>query len=309
MRRLKIGISFGRPDSIQPDHLGRADYHGDCVNSAARFMEGAAQGGMIVCERDVAMRAAEAWSSMQSSSEAEQTTETTLQVSRSWSASQSAHSSHEQQQTPRDGQLQQDLSPSPASAVLSSPPDEVKLKAPAFSRASPCSEPLYLLQPPLPAVACSPKPALRDGNGSGNLQNLGSIHVFWLGMFRFKGITHTKSMVHVLQDKLAPRAAKFTAKSLNPIMATLVSQQQPEGPSKSTYLVPLPDIDAELASSPQDQGARLTSVRFETEYSQQDSDRLMKMSDQSWKGNMSSVHSQEIAPSPSPRVEALMRFQ
>eukprot|EP00983_Pelagomonas_calceolata_P107751 1159381-Pelagomonas_calceolata.AAC.20 len=199
-------------------------------------MEGAAQGGMIVCERDVAMRAAEAWSSMQSSSEAEQTTETTLQVSRSWSASQSAHSSHEaqqlksfhvgacqdscncvyssasssvnnlctghsicscfhmrikactstrahiqthtliwscanclwipccpvqQQQTPRDGQLQQDLSPSPASAVLSSPPDEVKLKAPAFSRASPCSEPLYLLQPPLPAVACSPKPALR----------------------------------------------------------------------------------------------------------------------------------------------------
>eukprot|EP00967_Tisochrysis_lutea_P016433 scaffold18517_cov17-Tisochrysis_lutea.AAC.1 len=31
---LKIGISFGRPDSIQPDHLGRADYHGDCVNSS-----------------------------------------------------------------------------------------------------------------------------------------------------------------------------------------------------------------------------------------------------------------------------------
>eukprot|EP00983_Pelagomonas_calceolata_P093325 1157764-Pelagomonas_calceolata.AAC.7 len=30
--RLKIGISQGRPDSIQPDHLGRADYHGDCVN-------------------------------------------------------------------------------------------------------------------------------------------------------------------------------------------------------------------------------------------------------------------------------------
>ncbi|KAF5828611.1 hypothetical protein DUNSADRAFT_17324 [Dunaliella salina] len=30
--RLKIGISQGRPDSIQPDHLGRSDYHGDCVN-------------------------------------------------------------------------------------------------------------------------------------------------------------------------------------------------------------------------------------------------------------------------------------
>eukprot|EP00983_Pelagomonas_calceolata_P107749 1159381-Pelagomonas_calceolata.AAC.18 len=33
-QKLKIGISFGRPDSIQPDHLGRADYHGDCVNSS-----------------------------------------------------------------------------------------------------------------------------------------------------------------------------------------------------------------------------------------------------------------------------------
>ncbi|KAF5828608.1 hypothetical protein DUNSADRAFT_17321 [Dunaliella salina] len=30
--RLKIGISQGRPDSIQPDHLGRADYIGACVN-------------------------------------------------------------------------------------------------------------------------------------------------------------------------------------------------------------------------------------------------------------------------------------
>jgi hypothetical protein len=30
--RLKIGISEVRPDSISPDHAGRADYHGECVN-------------------------------------------------------------------------------------------------------------------------------------------------------------------------------------------------------------------------------------------------------------------------------------
>eukprot|EP00200_Dunaliella_tertiolecta_P006484 CAMPEP_0202342542 /NCGR_PEP_ID=MMETSP1126-20121109/3063_1 /ASSEMBLY_ACC=CAM_ASM_000457 /TAXON_ID=3047 /ORGANISM="Dunaliella tertiolecta, Strain CCMP1320" /LENGTH=1296 /DNA_ID=CAMNT_0048933515 /DNA_START=311 /DNA_END=4201 /DNA_ORIENTATION=- len=337
--RLKIGICEGRPDSIQPDHLGRADYHGDCVNSAARFMEGSAQGGMIVLEQELAVKAAEAWASMRSSSSNEQATETTLQKSRSCSALQPAHSSygqlhHQMQQrhasedgTPRKTSSlqensspppQENVCPSPASAALTSPTDEDKLKAPASSKESPCSEPLYLLQPPqpLPVPTCTPEPVLREGSGSGNQHNLGSIHVLWLGSFHFKGISHTKSMVHILQDKLASRAAKFTPKSLNPIMATLMSQQQPKGPSKSTYLVSLPVIDAELASSPQEQGAKVTSVRFELESGQLDSGGrcMSKLSDTSGRGNLSGPQtqsqepSQENASSPMSRGETLRHF-
>eukprot|EP00983_Pelagomonas_calceolata_P130762 1161712-Pelagomonas_calceolata.AAC.16 len=62
---LKIGISQGRPESIRPDRMGRAEFRGDCVKSAYNFMEGAAQGGMILCEQDFAEKAAEAWASAQ----------------------------------------------------------------------------------------------------------------------------------------------------------------------------------------------------------------------------------------------------
>ena len=34
--RMKMGICTGRPTSIQPDHMGRADYHGASINQAAR---------------------------------------------------------------------------------------------------------------------------------------------------------------------------------------------------------------------------------------------------------------------------------
>jgi hypothetical protein len=34
--RMKMGVCTGRPTSIQPDHMGRADYHGASVNQAAR---------------------------------------------------------------------------------------------------------------------------------------------------------------------------------------------------------------------------------------------------------------------------------
>eukprot|EP00983_Pelagomonas_calceolata_P057476 1145079-Pelagomonas_calceolata.AAC.2 len=48
-------------------------------------MEGAAQGGMIVCEQDVAMRAAEAWAATQPSAEPEQALGPTLHTVHSWS--------------------------------------------------------------------------------------------------------------------------------------------------------------------------------------------------------------------------------
>ena len=34
-----MGVCEGPPRSIQPDHNGRADYLGDSVNQAARFMD------------------------------------------------------------------------------------------------------------------------------------------------------------------------------------------------------------------------------------------------------------------------------
>ncbi|KIY92834.1 hypothetical protein MNEG_15129 [Monoraphidium neglectum] len=43
--RLKMGLREGVPKSICPDHLGRADYHGESINMAARFMDAAAHGG------------------------------------------------------------------------------------------------------------------------------------------------------------------------------------------------------------------------------------------------------------------------
>jgi hypothetical protein len=36
--RMKMGMCSGRPEAIQPDHLGRADYHGTTVNQAARWV-------------------------------------------------------------------------------------------------------------------------------------------------------------------------------------------------------------------------------------------------------------------------------
>ena len=47
--RLKMGLCEGVPGSITPNHAGRADYNGACVNQAARFMDAggrvAVQGG------------------------------------------------------------------------------------------------------------------------------------------------------------------------------------------------------------------------------------------------------------------------
>eukprot|EP00983_Pelagomonas_calceolata_P037660 1136453-Pelagomonas_calceolata.AAC.1 len=58
-------------------------------------MEGAAQGGQIVCEQDVAMRAAEAWAATQPSAQPEQAIGTPLHtVQSNWSPFQSLSSSY-----------------------------------------------------------------------------------------------------------------------------------------------------------------------------------------------------------------------
>ncbi|WIA12661.1 hypothetical protein OEZ85_006309 [Tetradesmus obliquus] len=53
---LRMGLAEGTPHSILPDHLGRADYHGPSVNLAARMMDAAAHGGLIVTSAELADR-------------------------------------------------------------------------------------------------------------------------------------------------------------------------------------------------------------------------------------------------------------
>ncbi|GAX79287.1 hypothetical protein CEUSTIGMA_g6728.t1 [Chlamydomonas eustigma] len=60
--RLKMGVCTGTPSSIIPDHMGRADYLGPCINMAARFMDAAAHGGQIACTMQQAFDAVYSWS-------------------------------------------------------------------------------------------------------------------------------------------------------------------------------------------------------------------------------------------------------
>ncbi|EFJ44638.1 hypothetical protein VOLCADRAFT_95039 [Volvox carteri f. nagariensis] len=59
--RMKIGLCEGCPRSITPDHVGRADYHGASVNQAARYMDAAAHGGMVVVEEGLALKVMDKW--------------------------------------------------------------------------------------------------------------------------------------------------------------------------------------------------------------------------------------------------------
>lgn len=59
--RLKMGLSEGPPRSILPDNNGRADFYGESVNQAARFMNAAAHGGQVVCEARLAEAVFREW--------------------------------------------------------------------------------------------------------------------------------------------------------------------------------------------------------------------------------------------------------
>ena len=45
-RRIKMGVCEGHPRSILPDHMGRADYLGACINQAARYMDAGMDAGV-----------------------------------------------------------------------------------------------------------------------------------------------------------------------------------------------------------------------------------------------------------------------
>lgn len=54
-------VGEGVPRSILPDHEGRADYHGQSINMAARFMDKGARGGQIACTRELAEHVLAVW--------------------------------------------------------------------------------------------------------------------------------------------------------------------------------------------------------------------------------------------------------
>ncbi|GAX78736.1 hypothetical protein CEUSTIGMA_g6173.t1 [Chlamydomonas eustigma] len=62
--RLKMGVCEGVPSSIMPDHMGRADYHGACINQAARFMDAAAHGGQVACDEVLAQGVFKNWADL-----------------------------------------------------------------------------------------------------------------------------------------------------------------------------------------------------------------------------------------------------
>eukprot|EP00798_Chlamydomonas_sp_ICE-L_P008123 gene8123-1370_t len=55
--RMKMGLCEGSPQTVFPDHLGRADYIGTSVNQAARCMDAGAHGGQVVCCKETALKA------------------------------------------------------------------------------------------------------------------------------------------------------------------------------------------------------------------------------------------------------------
>ena len=52
-----MGMGEGVPRAIRPGTLGHADYLGDFVGQAARYMDISAHGGQVVCEEAVAIAA------------------------------------------------------------------------------------------------------------------------------------------------------------------------------------------------------------------------------------------------------------
>lgn len=59
--RLRMGFAAGQPNSVLPDHTGRANYYGHSVNRAARFMEASAHAGQIVTDMDTARQLFRQW--------------------------------------------------------------------------------------------------------------------------------------------------------------------------------------------------------------------------------------------------------
>jgi hypothetical protein len=59
--RLRMGLAEGQPNSVLPDHTGRANYYGHAVNRAARFMDAAAHGGQVVTDVDTVAKVWRLW--------------------------------------------------------------------------------------------------------------------------------------------------------------------------------------------------------------------------------------------------------
>jgi len=59
--RLRMGLAEGQPNSVLPDHEGRANYYGSSVNKAPRFMDAAAHGGQVVTNLELIRKLFQDW--------------------------------------------------------------------------------------------------------------------------------------------------------------------------------------------------------------------------------------------------------
>lgn len=59
--RLRMGLAEGQPNSVLPDHTGRANYYGGSVNRAARFTDVAAHGGQVVTDLALLQKVCRVW--------------------------------------------------------------------------------------------------------------------------------------------------------------------------------------------------------------------------------------------------------
>lgn len=59
--RLRMGLAEGQPNSVLPDHTGRANYYGSSVNRAARYADVAAHGGQVVLDVELLHKVCSIW--------------------------------------------------------------------------------------------------------------------------------------------------------------------------------------------------------------------------------------------------------
>jgi hypothetical protein len=190
--RLKMGLFEGSPTAIMPDSMGRADYFGACVNTAARFADAAAHGGQIVTDAALAKQVLHLWRQQQQ----QQMTSSCGGSAASSSGlvqpstSQPASSSSKPQQ-----QQQEHIPPSQLAAAGAAASILEQTAAATPEPGSPTS-PAAAAAGKLPAAA-----AAAAGLGTITVP----VEVHWLGSFMFKGSPRSFDMVGLLPSCLAGR--------------------------------------------------------------------------------------------------------
>ncbi|KAF5834039.1 hypothetical protein DUNSADRAFT_9430, partial [Dunaliella salina] len=241
---------------------------------ALNFTDGAAQGGLILCEQDLAEKAAEKWASTRPPQlDPPKHSANHVIKEKIHHTSRPGERPQRQSKSLNGGPPWDEPGPSTAPECFR------QQERHSFSAmpASCLSEPIFQLPQ---QKAESPGSEIQRGGSGADQLCRGNIHVCWLGWFSFKG-TRDRKMVYMLQERLAPRI--YYPKSLNSFVATMVSHIQPKGPSRRTYLVPMPVLDPQVSEEPLLPIRSSASLSSNFEDSQHGSE-LLGASFSSWQG-------------------------